>query len=115
MGNMYNKLGPSKLAERRLEERALRQRWPVEEALRGGVCRRLGRYFDEADPVSQNVTLRQLAQAARALIAADRLNFEREKFARQCGGGDAGPTLEELTARAQELARQRRAQRESQP
>lgn len=62
--------------EMRLEIRALRQRWPVEEAYRARIIRRL--MAIALDPESKN---RDANQAIRSLLAAEAQNQKDEHLA----------------------------------
>lgn len=62
------------LWERRMEERALRERWPISEERRQQIVERLCKVIE-----TNGVDERHLIGAAKALIAADKLNLERIK------------------------------------
>jgi hypothetical protein len=63
------------LKDTRLLERAIRNGWPIPDHLRSQVIQELVGVFDdiEASP-------REKISAARAIMAADQLNIEREKM-----------------------------------
>jgi hypothetical protein len=101
---------PATLSERRLEERAIRQGWPIGPQQRQDICDRLmGVIHQEAD----TAPLRYVVQAAKALMTADRLTLEHHKQQRRAGA-DAEP-LEDLTDDAELRARSRRRQRAGTP
>jgi hypothetical protein len=59
------------IRDARLVERALREHWPIPEALRGRVIDCLGAIVDDAKAGPRAVTA-----AARALLGASRINLE---------------------------------------
>jgi hypothetical protein len=61
-----------RIHDTRLVERALRERWPIPGALRRPLVERLGSIVQ--DP---KATPREAVAAARAILAASRLNLER--------------------------------------
>jgi hypothetical protein len=81
------------LAHRRLEERAIRERWPLSADGRVKILKRLVKTVDDEavhDPLPRPGH-REVIAAARALISADKLNldymkFEAEQKAEQAGG-----------------------------
>lgn len=63
------------IQETRLWEKALKERWPIPEAMRGVIVKSLGRIL-----VDSETSPREKTAAARALIAADQQNIEMEKM-----------------------------------
>ena len=61
-----------RMKDARLVERALRERWPVPQALRRPLIERLGKIAQ--DP---GASPREAVAAARAILAASRINLER--------------------------------------
>ncbi len=66
---------PELLWGRRLEERAVRERWPMSEEVRERILARLMRTMDDGD-----ASHRETTSAAKALIGADRLNLQAEEL-----------------------------------
>lgn len=60
------------LQERRLEARAIRERWPMTDEVREKVLKRLCRIASESE------SDREATAAARAIIAADSINLKAE-------------------------------------
>ncbi len=88
---------PAPLAYRRLEERAIRERWPLPEAARLAILKRLAGYIDPETEEGARAKARTVISAARTILAADRLNLEqqrldliREKALIDAPQGDAG-------------------------
>src|SRR5262245_14240577 len=102
---------PQSLKDRRLEERAVGL-WPITEELRQRVCERLGHYFDDKRPESQTIPPRQLVQAARTLLAADRLNLDHRRAQQHDQDPDLAAHLEELRAEFERRALERLQSRE---
>jgi hypothetical protein len=87
------------MKDARLVERALRESWPVPQALRRPVIERLGKIAQ--DP---GASPREAVAAARALLAASRINLESTAVAaklRETEKIDA--RLDELEAKLDEL------------
>ena len=63
------------IRETRLWERALKERWPIPEAMRGVIIKSLGKILVDAES-----SPREKTAAARALMAADQQNIEMEKM-----------------------------------
>jgi len=63
------------IRDTRLWEKALRERWPIPEAMRGVIVKTLAKIL--IDPESSN---REKTAAARALMHADAQNIEMEKM-----------------------------------
>ena len=59
----------------RLWERALRERWPIPEAMRSVIVKSLGKILLDA-----NSSAREKTAAAKALMAADSLNVQQERM-----------------------------------
>ena len=66
--------GLTKRQETKLEAMAIRNRWPVDSDYREGVIRRLLKIV--LDPESKP---RDVTQAAKAIVAADKINLDDEK------------------------------------
>lgn len=78
---------PGGIRDTRMQARAIRDRWPMSDAVRIKVLKRMCKIVDEeADhsplPVPNH---REVIAAARALLSADKLNLDQEKldFAKQ--------------------------------
>jgi hypothetical protein len=80
------------MKDARLVERALRESWPVPQALRRPLVERLGKIVQ--DP---KASPREAVAAARALLAASRINLERLGVVARVG------EIEEIAARLDEL------------
>lgn len=80
MGDLGGGSAPN-LSGRRLEERAIRERWPMSDAVRIKILKRLTRIVDE-DAVHEVGTPghREVIAAARALLAADKLNLDQARL-----------------------------------
>lgn len=63
------------LMERRLEEKAIRERWPIDPAKRLRILERLIGVVENPEECAFNAIA-----AAKALISADRLNLEERKL-----------------------------------
>jgi hypothetical protein len=63
------------IRETRLWEKALKERWPIPEAMRGVIVKSLGKILVDAES-----SPREKTAAARALMAADQQNIEMEKM-----------------------------------
>lgn len=82
------------LPETRLAERALRERWPIPPDVRIRVLNRLGKILDDdAWTDADRPGHREVTSAARALIAADKLNLEQAKLDLLAPDDDAPPHL----------------------
>jgi hypothetical protein len=69
------------LRDTRMQERALRERWPMSPAVRVKVLKRLAKIVDdEAWGKRDQPTNREVVSAARALISADRLNLDQARL-----------------------------------
>lgn len=68
------------LSDTRMQERAIRERWPMSHEVRVRVLKRLCKIVDE-DAVHEIGTPshREVIAAARALISADKLNLDQIK------------------------------------
>lgn len=72
-----------------MQERAIRERWPIPDEARPQVVGRLVKV------VAKSKSDREAIAASRALISADKLNLEQEKLDRMEQGGEAsGETIE---------------------
>jgi hypothetical protein len=63
------------MRQTRLWERALRERWPIPEAMRSVIVKSLGKILLDA-----NSSAREKTAAAKALMAADSLNVQQERM-----------------------------------
>ena len=63
------------IRDTRLWEKALKERWPIPDAMRGAIIRELGRIIIDA-----SASRREKTAAAKALMAADAQNIEMEKM-----------------------------------
>lgn len=63
------------IRQTRLWERALKERWPIPEAMRSGIVKALGKIL-----IDPETSPREKTAAARALMAADAQNIEMEKM-----------------------------------
>ena len=63
-----------------MEERAVRERWPLPEHVRIRILKRLCGLIDPETPEGATAEPRTIVAAARTLLAADKLNLEREKL-----------------------------------
>ena len=68
------------IRDTRMAERALRERWPMSEAVRVAILKRLAGIVDPESPEGAKAKRREVISAARALMAADKLNLERERL-----------------------------------
>jgi hypothetical protein len=99
--------GGSTLSERRLEERAIRERWPMSEPVRVAILRRLAGILDVETEEGAKAKLRHVIQAARTLIAADSLNLRQQlvDLAREkLDSGDSEWNLSQIVAEAERIA-----------
>jgi hypothetical protein len=72
--------GDQPLSHRRLEERAVREAWPLPAAVRVAILKRLVGYLDPETVEGSLAEPRTVIQAARTILAADRLNVDRERL-----------------------------------
>jgi hypothetical protein len=87
------------IRDTRLVERALRERWPIPKALRRPLIERLGKIVQ--DP---KASTREVVAAARAILAASRLNLERLGVAAKLWESEEiGALLTALELRVDEL------------
>jgi hypothetical protein len=87
------------MKDARLVERALRERWPVPQALRRPLVERLGKIVQ--DP---KASPREAVAAARALLAASRINLESTAVAAKLRETEEiGALLAELERKVHEL------------
>ena len=63
------------MRQTRLWERALRERWPIPEAMRSVIVKSLAKILLDADS-----SAREKTAAAKALMAADSLNVQQERM-----------------------------------
>lgn len=71
------------LRETRLQEKAIRERWPIPVDVRIKILRRLVKIVDDDawdDDPWLKPNNREVIAASRALLSADKLNLDREKF-----------------------------------
>jgi hypothetical protein len=101
-------------SDSRMLERAYRERWPMGPSVRVQTLRRLARIIDddahEGEPAYSRPTNRDVIAAARALLAADKLNLDQQRLdlaaaAAAAGEGDAASAAD-VIRRAEELARE---------
>ena len=64
------------LSHRRLEERAIRERWPLTSSVRLAILQRLCGIVDPETEEGSQAELRHVIAASRTLIAADRINLD---------------------------------------
>lgn len=91
------------LPHTRMEEKAIRERWPMSRAVRVKVLKRLTKIVDEDafEDEDEKPSTREVISAARALISADKLNLEQEKLDRALPI-DETPVVRDVIAEAEE-------------
>jgi hypothetical protein len=68
------------LSHRRLEERAIRERWPLSDAVRIQILKRLVGYLDPETEEGAAAGARVVVAAARTILSADKLNLEQRRL-----------------------------------
>ena len=76
------------IRDTRLAERAIRERWAIPEKTRDVIVERLAAIINPRTKVGKNASLREVVSAARALVAADKLNLEQAKLDYVMGAGE---------------------------
>jgi hypothetical protein len=100
------------LVSRRMEERALRERWPLPDKVRVQVLKRVCGMVDPESEEGQKAKRREVLGAARVLIAADRLNLEQRRLDLAEGTIAEDRVDVDLVAEAEAIRERRRARRE---
>lgn len=97
------------LISRRMEERAVRERWPMSEQVRIKILQRLAGIVDPETEEGSRSRRREVIAAARAIMSADKLNLEQRRI--DAGLPTGGDQVDRDLVEEALLIRERRRER----
>jgi hypothetical protein len=103
VGDLGGESAPDQpLSHRRLEERAVFERWNIGEENRTRILKRVCRFLDDETEEGSRAKPRTILAAARVILAADRINLEQRRI--ELASGDGSLNVRDVLTEAEESA-----------
>jgi hypothetical protein len=93
----------------RLEQRAIRERWPLPDSVRVQVLKRVVEMIDPETELGAAAKPRTILAATKTLLAADKLNIEHRRLDMLAGAEESQRIDAELVERAWQIRAERAA------